>query len=594
VARVAAALRWAAALECLPLASVPPELRDERTTDAVHATSRAEEARSWAPARIGDAQILVALGVAMAASAALGLYFSRDTSFWVDELDWFSTTPDLDLRGALDPYIGHLILTSRLIYAAILNTFGGGYLPFRLLTAGIVLLTAGLFFVFAKRRIGALAALAPTLVLLFYGSDSLHVLTGNSLTVLLSVAAGMGAFLALEREDLAGDLGACLLLCLAVATYSEGLPYLAGAAVLVLVGPDRRRRAWVFLIPALLYAAWWLWSSSDAASSTETGVTASDLLLAPNWAINSLASIGAALVGLDYAFSLGGDRWGWGTLVALTALVGLGWRLSRGHIPRWLWATAAVPATFWLLHAAAASPEGGREPGNSRYLFAGAVAVLLVAVEAGRGVRFGRGAILALYAVAAVGVITNIALLRDSSELYRDKASQRRATQTAIGLSERVGIVAQLRLTGPIMRETGETHLVTGYTEAARQFGSPAFSVPELREQSERIRELADTALADSLGLRLEPTSASPLNCRPITGEARGDTSFDLPAGGAVLSTTEGPAPVRLRRFATEFEAQVGNLEPGVPMALSIPADSAPDPWYASSPAAEVEVCALG
>jgi hypothetical protein len=564
-------------------------------TEARRATSSFEEKRSWAPARIGDAQVRIALGVAMAVSAALGLWLSRDTTFWVDELDWFSTTPDLDVRGALDPYIGHLILTSRLVYAAILNVFGAGYLPFRLLTAGIVLLTAGLFFVFAKRRIGALAALPPTLVLLFYGSDALHVLTGNSLTVLLSVAAGVGALLALERVDLAGDLGACLLLCLAVGSYSEGLPYVAGAAVLIMLGPDRWRRAWVFLVPALLYAAWWLWSSADAGGTGEGGLTVSNLLLVPSWAINSLASVAAALLGLDYTFGVHAPltpvKTGWGTVVALGALAALGWRLSRGDIPKWLWATMAVPATFWLLHATAASAEAGRGPDNPRYLFAGTVAVLLVAVEAARGARLGRGVILALYAAAALGLAANIALLRDSSAFYRKLAENKRATLTAIELNDRVGPLANVRLIGGVMREAGQTNVTTGYTEAVKRYGSPAFSLPELRKQDETARQNADTALADNLGLRLAPTSAPPVDCRRIAGEAGVGTSFELPPGGAVLRTEAGPAPVRLRRFATGFTVDAGQLPSGIPMSLSVPADSAPDPWYASSPVRALEVC---
>ncbi|MGH2961466.1 MAG: hypothetical protein ACRDL3_04630, partial [Solirubrobacterales bacterium] len=296
------------------------------TSDTRPTVDRSAQTRSWAPAGIGDAQIRVALGLAMVASVVLGLWFSRDTSFWYDELDWFSTTPDFDLEYVFEPYIGHLIGTSRIVYAAALNVFGGAdYLPFRVLTAGVVLLTAGLFFVFAKRRVGALVALAPTLVLLFYGSDSLHVLSGNGLTVLLSVAAGVGALIALDRGRPRSDLGACLLLCLAVGSYSVGLPFVAGAAVLILLGPDRRRRAWVFVLPALLYVAWWAWANAGAESTTESNVAISNLLLAPDWALNSLASIGAAVTGLGYAFGgVGSFDPAWGVLVAFAALVVLG------------------------------------------------------------------------------------------------------------------------------------------------------------------------------------------------------------------------------------------------------------------------------
>ncbi len=150
----------------------------------------------------------------MAASAALDLWLGRGTGFSIDEIRLFDSSPNLDLETAFQPFNGHLILTSRLAYAAILNVFGAGYLPFRLLTIATVLITAGIFFVFAKRRIGPVAAFAPTLVLLFFGSDSVTCCWATDSTVLLPLAAGLGALLALDRGDLKGDVCACLLLCL--------------------------------------------------------------------------------------------------------------------------------------------------------------------------------------------------------------------------------------------------------------------------------------------------------------------------------------------------------------------------------------------
>ena len=79
--------------------------------------------------------------------------------------------------------------------------FGVGYLPFQLLTVAVVVLTAGMFFAYAGRRVGKLAALAPTLVLLVFGSDSGHLLSGNGFTVIGALACGLGALLALDRDD---------------------------------------------------------------------------------------------------------------------------------------------------------------------------------------------------------------------------------------------------------------------------------------------------------------------------------------------------------------------------------------------------------
>jgi hypothetical protein len=533
----------------------------------------------------------------MVVSVALGLWFGRDTTYALDELYWLSTAPELDPETALRPYAGHLIVVTRLVYASVLDAFGAGYLPFRLLTTAALLLTAGLFFVFAKRRIGAHAALAPAVVLLFYGSDSLHVITGNGFTVLLALSAGIGALLALEREDRAGDVGACLLLFLALATYSVGLAFLAGAAILILIGPDRRQRAWVFLAPGVLYGAWLLWATTGPGSATESSIAISNLLLAPSWAFDSLAIVIPALIGLGYSFEreeLGVlPETGWGPVAALAALAALGWRIWRGGATKWLWAMMAVPATLWLLHAAAALPGGDRVPENSRYVFGATIAVLLVAVEAARGLRLGRTAMLTLYAVAVLSLATNIALLRDGSRLVRARSdgngTQMAAAEIAGGRLN-PGFAA---LVATALGADAAQDIAMGYPEAVRRYGSPGFSPQVLPEQPESVREGVDKTLAGSLGIALDSSPGAPHQCHRVAGPADGGTRFEVPAGGAVLTAKRGAAELRLRRFATAFTVEMGELSPGVAAALSVPSDSVPDPWYAWTSAASLEICEL-
>ena len=57
-----------------------------------------------------------------------------------------------------------------------------------------------------------------------------------------------------------------------------------------------------------------------------------------------------------------------------------------------------------------------------------------------------------------------------------------------------------------------------------------------------------------------------------------------------MLRTTGPPQKVQLRRFGSAFTVSAGTLEPGAPMVLVIPRDTAPDPWYVS-PSAALEVC---
>ena len=84
-------------------------------------------------------------GVAAVIAAILILWFGRDRTLSADEIAWFMHSPGLDLGTAFEPHVGHLILTTRVVYEAIFSTLGVGYLPFMLLTVGTVVLTAGLF-----------------------------------------------------------------------------------------------------------------------------------------------------------------------------------------------------------------------------------------------------------------------------------------------------------------------------------------------------------------------------------------------------------------------------------------------------------------
>ena len=101
-------------------------------------------------------------------------------------------------------------------------------------------------------------ALAGTLPILVLGPAWDDLLWPFQLGFFASMSAGLGALLAFERRDRRGDLVACALLVVAISFSSLGLPFIAGAAVLVGWDRNRLRRAWIVAVPAALYALWWL------------------------------------------------------------------------------------------------------------------------------------------------------------------------------------------------------------------------------------------------------------------------------------------------------------------------------------------------
>ncbi len=96
--------------------------------------------------------------------------------------------------------------------------------------------------------------------------------------------------------------------------------------------------------------------------------------------------------------------------LAVLAAIRLALRLKRGAIPRTLWVWLAVILFYWVLMGAAARP-----PEGSRYVFVGAVGVLLVAAEAMAGRVSGR-VTAAVAIIVALALPANIAQLRSGRE----------------------------------------------------------------------------------------------------------------------------------------------------------------------------------
>jgi hypothetical protein len=581
-----------ASLSCRALAGVPQRVGEDRATVPrilLPITSRGlvvTERLCWG--------ILCA---AMASAAALILYLNRGTTFNPDELDWVLFTPDLSASDVLEPHNGNLIATTRLAYKAILETLGAGYLPFRLLGVLALVLAAASFYALTRRRIGSLPALAPAVVLLFFGSAGLYAVAPIGAAALFSIAAGLAALLALERDDRSGDIAACALILLSVATFTTGLAFIAGVGISILLGRDRRR-AWIFLVPFALYLAWWLWAL-DSPGSSESEVRLSNALLIPNYVADVIATATAGLAGLDYDFpgeadELGGEL-GWGAILAVLAVVALAARIRRGDVPSSLWVSLGIVLAFGTLAALAFSDL--RTPGSERYVYMGAVGVLLVATDAARGIRFSRRGVALLFAGCAFSLATNLALLRDAAAGYRNAYSIPSRAQFAVLELARDHVdpgFAGIRSLGVF----GNVAPAGPYLDASARYGSLGFSLPELERQSESVRQGADRVLASALELRLRPSPAGrrPAGCQVLRNEdPGGPIGVELPQGGASLrARTATRAPVTLGRFGTSPSAEVGTLPPAKRTVLRVPTDASPVPWRAAvTGARSVEVCAV-
>jgi hypothetical protein len=428
-----------------------------------------------------------------------------------------------------------------------------------------------------------------------------HVVIPVGFTVVLSVAAGLGALLALEHGTRRGDATACALLVLSLATFSIGLAFLVGIAISILARSERWRRAWVFVLPLGLYAAWWLWAT-DTGDAGE-GAQLANALLIPNYIADSLAAVMGALAGLNYDFSNPSPEvvsdtveLRWGRVLAVIAAVGLALRIRRGNVPPSLWCSLGIVLTYWALGALVVSDL--RPPALERYMYMGAIGVLLVATDSAREVGFSKLGLTLLFAACAFSLATNIAHMRDGAASFRNTYSPGVRAELAMFELARDNVGRDFpRAADPELLPDAKR--AAAYLATVDRFGGSAgFSTGELERQSESVRASADRVLADTLGVRLAPPPVpSPEDrCLSVTSDGPGPgVGFELPRGGAVLrARANAPAALTLGRFADTPSVERGTLSPGEPVMLEIPPDASPRPWRAVVGAARsVEVCPI-
>jgi hypothetical protein len=274
-----------------------------------------------------------------------------------------------------------------------------------------------------------------------------------------------------------------------------------------------------------------------------------------------------------------------GKALAVLAAVAVLVRLRLGGIPRALWAWLAVVLFYWTTMGAAARP-----PEGSRYVFFGAVGVLLVAAEA-MGGRVGKRVTAGVVIVVLLALPANVAQLRSGHEtdvLHHDAGVSRTEFAMLELAAERVD-PEYVASADPNVSAVGGGLFIGipagAYLRSVERNGSPAFSLEELRAQGEELRKIADVTLADAIGLEPEvvPPPADLERCR-IVSPAPGSTaaSFPLWPGRTAFGPASGQAvTVGLRRFADGRSGVLEEVPPDSWRMLVIPKDAAPEPWRA-------------
>jgi hypothetical protein len=518
-------------------------------------------------------------GAAMLLSGAVLLHWLSRLTFWRDEWGFLLHRRGWSAGTFLDPAVEHLVAIPILIYKLLLEVAGmDSPAPFQVVAVITFLASIGLLYVYVRPRAGAWLALAAILPILFLGPAWDDLLFPYQMTWFGSGACGIAALLCLERHSSRWDVAATTLLSAGLLFSDAGIPFVAGALVEIAMGRDRFGRAYVALIPTLLWIVWYLGWGHTA----HTFVSGHNLAQVPNYVLDGLSSSLAVLLGLSKppGAAVGtGPALAWGRPLLVAALVAAGWRMYQiGKPSPRLVATSVILIGFWSLTGLNASVFG--LPTVGRYQYFGVVLIVLVASELVRGLRVGRWALVVALAGALAATASNLIRLKDAAAGLAGIAQQERGGLAALELA-RDSVAPDFVLTE---QNSGVDYLglvdARSYLSAVDAFGSPAYPPQQLASAPAAARVAADMVSKAALGIALQPAGAGGQARCLVANLDSGPAQAVVPQDGFVLRAQRDGVRAALRRYASpSFPVDLGALPAGRAELLRIPADRSSHPW---------------
>ncbi len=462
------------------------------------------------------------------------------TTFFYDEWIWIMQRRAFDSASLLEPFNNHLMAMPIATYAVFYRVFGlDSPLPYQLALLAGHLATCGLLYVYLRRRVGWWLALAGAAVLALFGYTWPVIIWPISLGWVYATTAGIGALLLVDRDSRRADVGAMVALLVGVASSGIAVPFVIGIGV-ELVVKRAWRRLYVALVPLVVFGAWYLAYASGTSDSGSVG---------------DVVEFAEKLLAQTFGTMLGVDDRGTAAHVVLglvfVGLVVLWFALGRPHSARLLGSAAAL-AAFTLLLSYSRATSGLTQ----WHSYAAAVFVLLLLGEllAGRSVGLVPTAIVLV--VVAWSIVWNLGELADGSDLQRRRAEEMRAQLAAVELAGR-SVDPDVRV-GRFLLETR----AGPWLDVAAEYGSPAYSLAELRDAPRHARRAADRILVDDTGLALGPASSA--------GTCSADPDGELPTG-PVTVTLQGAPGGEVRAGVLTAGRPVGVVEAGQRATLALP-----------------------
>lgn len=529
---------------------------------------------------------LLLLGGALLASALLILALTWHFTYLQDSWEFLINRRAFTADSFLQPHNEHIVVIPVAIMQLFLHVFGmSSAKPEYVLLTLMLVVSACLIFVYISRRVGQWFALFATVLVLFLGPAWELLVWPFEISLLGSFLFGLAMLLALERGDRKGDLLACVFLTISLGFSSLGIPFVAAALVAVLLSPRERwrGRAYVVLVPGLLFTAWYLGWGHNA----ESHISLHNVLASPRFVLEAIAVGVGNLLGLGSSPTTGSVEMLWGAVLLALIAAAIVWRqLRRPGFDPGLWPVAAAAFVNWFLTAFNEIP--GREPAASRYQYASCAFILLVLSNLLVRERFGRRGILIGAVVTALAVAPNLIVLKDGRDIFAVRSVLTKADTGAIEIARRT-VRPDFELTPEVAGAPALIDVFAGpYLEAVDEYGSPAYTEAELAASPEEARHWADVVLAAALPLQ-ETTRGGAYdvrggreNCISVPAEAAPGREVQVNPGLTRIEVAPGgEAQLTLRRFAEgEYPVSLEPVPGGAVAILHVPRDESPRPWY--------------
>jgi hypothetical protein len=519
---------------------------------------------------------LALLALAMVLSVWLGLSLNSVMTFYADEWDPLLSRSGWGLDQIFAPFNGHPTMIPMAIYKTVQEVFGmDSARPIQAIHAVLLLLMNGALFLYLKRRVGDWAALIGTVMVLFLGAAFEILLYSFAMNFTGAIAVGIGALVALDRDDRKGDIAASFLLLVGVFFSMVIVPFIVAVAAEWALNPrDRRGRIFVPGVSLGVLVVWWLiWGQN----SDESTVVVSNFLLLPDTAFDAIGSGFTSLFGLatGYGNEPNQPNLIWGKVMAIVAVAIAWWRIKViGSPPRGFLVVAAGLLTYLLLLGMSLSDQ--RQPTFSRFQLPLVIFILMIASTLLEGIRIGAAWLVAGTVVAALSINAGIGLMRERvEERWEPAGLYVRTWLTGTELAGADALPArELQLRMPVMVGVGD------YLDASERYGSPALNRSEISALEPAELTWVDGGFinASGAGLDADPPASKPSTCRPAAA-----APIELKPGRyRVENETKGEVTVLVARLGPTPGTNIGAVLPGSAAGLNLPAGELAEPWQVS------------